>query len=73
MKRLMKMIIAVSGKGGERMPDSKNSTEELYEAMKTVRDNYYKTGKIDLDVALFFRLFKAVCDLRTIQRIADSQ
>ena len=55
------------------MPDSGNGPEFLYDAMKAVRENYYLTGEIDIDVSLFFRLFKAVCDLRTIQRIADSQ
>ena len=45
--------------------------EELYKVMKEIRDNYYLTGRIEIESELFFRLFKLVCDVRSIERIVD--
>lgn len=47
--------------------------EEIYKAMTVIRTEYYETGNISMDVALFFRLFKIVCDMRQIERIVEDQ
>ena len=49
--------------------------EEIYVAMRELRDQYYASlnETLKIDIALFFRLFKLVCDMRTIQRIVDNE
>lgn len=46
---------------------------ELYKMMVDIRTKYYETGEISIGVALFFRLFKMVCDMRQIERIVEDQ
>lgn len=47
--------------------------KELYQAMVEIRKEYYETGEINIDIALFFRLFKLVCDMNQIQHIVENQ
>ena len=52
-----------------------NGLDEIYATMMELRNQYYASldDTLKIDIALFFRLFKLVCDMRTIQRIVDNE
>ena len=55
VKHLTKWLV-LTGKGGKRMPN--DGLEELYVAMRELRDQYYASlnETLKIDIALFFQI-----------------
>lgn len=49
--------------------------DKLYEEMKTLLQKVYESnqGTVSMDIRLFFRLYKLVCDMMQVENIVRNQ
>ena len=45
---------------------------ELYAAMRLKLKEFYENGKVTMDMELFFKLYKLVCDMKQIENVVKN-
>ena len=55
----------LTGKGRKHMA-------ELYAEMRLKLKEFYENGKVTMDMELFFKLYKLVCDMKQIENVVKN-